>query len=460
MGGAGSESKKQLGKILLQQKRVPAESKREPTMRPPLSAARQAQLARQEQLRGLSEQHGLPAVDLSEQIVPLAALRLVPVEIARERKIFAFRVDGDQLLLAMSSRVGPEVLEELEFVTGKKIQPFVALDATLRDVTEAAYARLQQGEEFYVAEHATGGASGSNAPSMSAQLRPARVPSDRPALDTELDEAFANRMAPSQPPSMPKLDVATRVLLAVREGEVRGAIKRALEEAGVSVLETADGAKALESVRDAGPQLLVIERELPSIEGLDVCRRLRASTRYDAIPILVVSHGVPLGWRLCQDLRDSFGIEHCFEQPIDVPKLAQIARMLLLGQPVQEELLPLSEAAEARWNTGMEAFHGGDIGTAIIELEAAVALDPQAFELRFHLGLLYGRRDDVFAAIRSLELALRMQPRHFLACKNLAAVFQRAGFTQRSIDMWERAMSLAPDPQTREMIREHLLGML
>jgi len=44
MGGGGTESKKQLGKILLQQKRVPADAKREPTMRPVMNPARQAQV--------------------------------------------------------------------------------------------------------------------------------------------------------------------------------------------------------------------------------------------------------------------------------------------------------------------------------------------------------------------------------------------------------------------------------
>lgn len=460
MGGGGTETKKQLGKILLQQKRVPADSKREATMRPVMSAARQAQRERQELLRLLGEQHGLPAIDLSEQVVPLSALRLLPIEMARERKIFAFRSEGDQLSFAMCGPLSPEVLEELEFVTGKKIQCFVAQEDVLLAVIEGAYARLAQGEEFYFAEHAAALANASAAPSGAVGLRPARLPSDRPALNTSLDEAFTSRMMPSTPPSMAQLDATSRVLLAIRDTTVRATLKGVLEEAGLSVSEAVDGGQALEIVRDQRLQLLVLDSELPVIDGLDVCRRLRPSARHEGPPIVMIAAPQAGGWRLAEDLRDGFGIEHFFEPPLDTEKLARTVRMLLLGQPVPEEPLPLSEAAEARWNAAMEAFHSGDLDTAIAELEVASKLDPGAFELRYHLGLLHGRRDDLFASIRALESALRLQPRHFLVCKNLATVLQRAGFRRRANDTWERAMSVAPDDETREMIREHMIELL
>jgi len=94
-------------------------------------------LSRHEALRVLSERHGLPAVDLSEQVISLSTLRLLPLEIARERSIFAFRVEGDQLMLAMSSPADRELIEELEFVTAKKIQAFVAtFPASLKPRTQ------------------------------------------------------------------------------------------------------------------------------------------------------------------------------------------------------------------------------------------------------------------------------------------------------------------------------------
>ena len=92
--------------------------------------------------------------------------------------------------------------------------------------------------------------------------------------------------------------------------------------------------------------------------------------------------------------------------------------------------------------------------------ESGAELDPSAFELQFHLGLLYGRRDDLFAAIRALEQAVSLQPTHFPAIKNLAVVYQRAGFRHKAIDAWERAMTAAPDDETRTNIKEHMVSLL
>ena len=93
-------------------------------------------------------------------------------------------------------------------------------------------------------------------------------------------------------------------------------------------------------------------------------------------------------------------------------------------------------------------------------LETGLAADSEAFELRYHLGLLYGRRDNAFAAIRALEQAVALQPQHFSALKNLAVVYQRAGFRHASVDVWQQAMAAAPDEDTRNTIRTHMLTLL
>jgi CheY-like chemotaxis protein len=484
--GGGSDSKKQLGKISLQQRRVNAASRREaaeeakdsgkearrdPVVSGAAVAAPPARdsgevdseaLSRHEALRVLSEQHGLPAVDLTEQVIPLSTLRLLPLEIARERSIFAFRVEGDQLMLAMSSPADQELIEELEFVTAKKIQAFVALDAMIRDITEDAYGRLQRGEEYYVAAHA---AQASAPPAIT---HPSRVRSDRASewrpsqqkgLTAELDEAFAQRMPPSQPPERMRVTSDSRVLVALRDPALRAACKAAFDANGVAMIELDDGQKALEAVQDDKQQVLVLENALPGINGLDLCRRLRANPRHESLPIVVVSH-VPVGWRLAADLRERYQVQHFFDPPIDVPGLAQTVSLLLLGRAIPEEPPPLSAESEARWNNAMEAFHGGDIDRAIHELETSVQLEPQAFELHYHLGLLYGRRDDLFAAINALESALKLQPRNFLASKNLATLYQKAGLHHRCLDSWQRAMLAAPDDETRASLKEHIVAML
>jgi Tfp pilus assembly protein PilF len=73
---------------------------------------------------------------------------------------------------------------------------------------------------------------------------------------------------------------------------------------------------------------------------------------------------------------------------------------------------------------------------------------------------LCGRRDEVFEAIHELETAVDLQPRNFSALKNLAVLYQRAGFKHKAIEMWERALASAPDDETRHGIKEHLMTLL
>ncbi|MBW2461308.1 MAG: hypothetical protein JRH11_06650, partial [Deltaproteobacteria bacterium] len=93
-------------------------------------------------------------------------------------------------------------------------------------------------------------------------------------------------------------------------------------------------------------------------------------------------------------------------------------------------------------------------------LQEGIGFDPLSFKLRYHLGLLYGRREDLFAAIHELDTAVDLQPKHFSALKNLAVLYQRAGFKHKAVEMWERALPNAPDDDTKKGIKEHLMALL
>jgi DNA-binding response OmpR family regulator len=478
--GGGSESKKQLGKILLQQKLVSAEGlqeilddqKRDPGARLASTAIRTGRLTMLDALRALSEQHGVPPVDLSAQVIPLAVLRLVPVEIAHERSVMPFRLDGEQLLLAMASPQEQDVIDELEFVAGKKIQRFVALDHVIRNVIDYAYAQLAEGSEYYVGAHVTEAELAAlglpdlpRAPEPMMETAPAAPavapPPPAPAgtLGEELDQAFGQRMLTSKPPVYAAPEADARVLIAVHDAAARAALGRAVEDAGVTAIQTDHGEKALALIREQKPRVLVLDMALPGVHGLDICRRLRASPSYADLPIVVLADAFG-GWRMARDVEVNYGIRHFFERPLDADKLLRTVRLLLEGKQPSDEPPPMSAEAEKKWNGAMAAFERGDLDAAIAELESGLGFEPNAFELHYHLGLLYGRREDLFLAIRALETALRVQSLHFAAIKNLAVVYQRAGLRHKAIDAWERAMAVAGDDETRANIREHMVSLL
>ena len=108
----------------------------------------------------------------------------------------------------------------------------------------------------------------------------------------------------------------------------------------------------------------------------------------------------------------------------------------------------------------MSLYRANDLDGAIEKLREGLGVDPLAFQLHYHLGLLWGRRDNVFEAIHSLERAVDLSPRHFSALKNLAVLYQRVGFKHKAIEMWERALANAPDDETRQGIKDHLMSLL
>jgi len=102
----------------------------------------------------------------------------------------------------------------------------------------------------------------------------------------------------------------------------------------------------------------------------------------------------------------------------------------------------------------------GRLDDAVEHLRRGIGIDPLAYRLHFHLGLLYGKKNQVYEAISELETAIEINSRHFPAVKNLAILYQKAGFRNRAAEMWQRALSLAPDEATRQSIKQHLVELL
>ena len=69
---------------------------------------------------------------------------------------------------------------------------------------------------------------------------------------------------------------ATRVLVVDDEAPLRQLVGAYLAREGHEVREAADGAQALAIAEDFAPDLVVLDLGLPGLDGLDVCRRLRA----------------------------------------------------------------------------------------------------------------------------------------------------------------------------------------
>ena len=66
----------------------------------------------------------------------------------------------------------------------------------------------------------------------------------------------------------------------------------------------------------------------------------------------------------------------------------------------------------------------------------------------------------LYEGIQELEKAVDLNAKHFPALKNLAVLYEKAGFKHKAVEMWERCVQGAPDDETRNSIKEHLLKLL
>jgi two-component system KDP operon response regulator KdpE len=78
----------------------------------------------------------------------------------------------------------------------------------------------------------------------------------------------------------------TRILVVDDEAHIRRAVERALTARGYEVDGAEDGADALDRAALAPPDLVILDLNMPGVDGLEVTRRLRA---WSGVPILILS---------------------------------------------------------------------------------------------------------------------------------------------------------------------------
>lgn len=82
---------------------------------------------------------------------------------------------------------------------------------------------------------------------------------------------------------------SVRILVVEDEADLRELIQYNLARGGFKV-ETADaGEKAVQTVADLLPDLILLDLLLPGMDGLEVCRRLKANRQTASIPVIMVT---------------------------------------------------------------------------------------------------------------------------------------------------------------------------
>ena len=79
---------------------------------------------------------------------------------------------------------------------------------------------------------------------------------------------------------------AARILVVDDEPQLTRVLRTGLKSRGYEVRVAADGLSAIDTFNDWQPDLVVTDLAMPNLDGLELCRRLRAISR---VPIIILS---------------------------------------------------------------------------------------------------------------------------------------------------------------------------
>jgi phosphate regulon transcriptional regulator PhoB len=83
--------------------------------------------------------------------------------------------------------------------------------------------------------------------------------------------------------------VNQKVLIVEDEADIRELLEYSLTREGLEVITAGEGTAALALVRRKVPDLILLDLMLPGLDGLEICRRLKADDATRGIPVIMVT---------------------------------------------------------------------------------------------------------------------------------------------------------------------------
>ncbi|QGG96216.1 response regulator transcription factor [Actinomarinicola tropica] len=147
-----------------------------------------------------------------------------------------------------------------------------------------------------------------------------------------------------------------RILVVDDDRAIRESLGRALTLEGYEVDLAADGAAALESLRTDPPEAVVLDVMMPNVDGLTVCRVLRAEG--NRTPILMLTARTETAERVAG--LDA-GADDYMPKPFDLDELlARLRALLRRTRPPQDGDAPVLQVGDLRVDPASRRVWRGD----------------------------------------------------------------------------------------------------
>ena len=185
----------------------------------------------------------------------------------------------------------------------------------------------------------------------------------------------------------PSMDPLKRILIVEDDVDIANVLSLHLRDERYEVVHSADGSEGLRLLEQGGWDALILDLMLPGVDGLEICRRARAMTRYT--PIIITSARSSEVHRI---LGLELGADDYLAKPFSVLEL--VARVKALLRRVE------AMAKDSRIDAGSLQIAGLTIDPLTREATVdgkPIELTPREFDLLYffaqHPGKVFSRMD-------------------------------------------------------------------
>ena len=160
---------------------------------------------------------------------------------------------------------------------------------------------------------------------------------------------------------------------------------------GYEVREAADGQAALDAIDAAEPDLVLLDIEMPKIDGLEVCRRIKSHPLRRLVPVVLITARSDRATRLAGL---QAGADDFLTKPFDAQELLVRTKVLLRDRSLntrldaaENVLLAIARAVEAR--DDYTVHHAERVGAYAREIARDHGLEGEDLEIVYRGGVLH-----------------------------------------------------------------------
>ncbi len=295
------------------------------------------------------------------------------------------------------------------------------------------------------------------------------------AADTDLEIELAEEMADNVAPPAAKDQLS--VLAVDDSGYILDMVREFLEEAGMRVYQAMDGEEGLEVAREILPDLVLLDVQMPAMNGFIVCENLKKDPNTSWIPVVIMSAVVDE-----DSLRRYSGLKHradgYLRKPFKKAELLDVVRRIAgaggagtatkVISDVEEKtdfLLPVAEVQDQQ--QALTAAERKKLSEATEQLKTArleiEGLQKKQSDLMDELSSVQRHKDEILTKLENLEEQATDREREL--SEKLTLATKRVDETGKSLDDLQGVdgklkMDLAAAVSAKEEVEEQARALV